>query len=338
MTNRPNAIDPFLDLIQLLRPQATLWGAIRARGRWGVSFRERHDLLFFRVDSGRCLLLRSIEEPLRLGPGDFLLIRTIAPFVLASSRKVKAVDSETLVAATRSTAMRVGVGGTEQVTIRGGRFVFDTANEELLLPLLPPLVHVALSEAKSARILALMSMNEAETDSPGPGSDLLVAGLMELLLVELLRTHNPDEYPAKTGIMHGLADPMIANALVAMHGDPGKPWTTLKLARLCGCSRSASHLRFTQTLGVAPMRYLQGWRMAVAKDELRLGNRSVAEVAFLVGFGSGASFTRAFTRVVGCSPSCFAESQTVEDNAPPHRGVSKTKTMHFRRVSSRQKV
>ena len=66
VTDRPDPMDPFLDVIRLLRPQATLWGDIRAKGRWGVSFRARQDLLFFRVDSGRCLLLRPDEEPLAL--------------------------------------------------------------------------------------------------------------------------------------------------------------------------------------------------------------------------------------------------------------------------------
>lgn len=42
--------------------------------------------------------------------------------------------------------------------------------------------------------------------------------------------------------------------------------------------------RFTSVVDVAPMRYLQRWRMAVAKDELRLGQRSVAEITLLVGF------------------------------------------------------
>ena len=71
MINRPEAIDPFLDLIRLLRPQATLWDAIRASGRWGVGFRERHDLLFFRVDCGQLLLLRANEKALILGQAIF---------------------------------------------------------------------------------------------------------------------------------------------------------------------------------------------------------------------------------------------------------------------------
>ena len=315
MTNRPSAIDPFLEVIRLLRPQATLWGAIRASGQWGVGFRERHDLLFFRVDRGQCLLLRSDQEPLHVGPGDFLLIRTIAPFVLASDLQVKPVDSETLVATTGSTTMRVGVGTTKPVTIRGGRFVFDTANEDLLFQLLPPLVRVAISETTSARILALLSMNEAENDAAAPGSEYVVARLMELLLVELLRGQALLAQPAKTRMLQGLADPVTARALVAMHGDPAKPWTTATLARLCGCSRSAFNLRFTHIVGIAPMRYLHRWRMAIAKDELRRGERNIAEIAFLIGFQSGGAFTRAFTRSVGCSPSGFVAKHCAYDNA-----------------------
>ena len=314
MTNRPNVIDPFLDLIRLLRPQATLWGAIRASGRWGVGFRERNDLLFFRIDRGHCLLLRSDAEPLRLGSGDFLLIRTIAPFVLASDPQVEPVESESLVATSQSTTMRVGVGETDPVIIRGGRFVFETSNEELLVQLLPPLVRVAVNKTASPRILALLSMNEAENNAPGPGSDFVVARLMELLLVELLRSEALVAQPAKAGMLQGLADPVTARALVALHSDAAKPWTTAKLARLCGCSRSAFNLRFTSIVGIAPMRYLHRWRMAVAKDELSRGERSVAEIAFLIGFQSSGAFTKAFTRLVGCPPSRFVEGHCATDN------------------------
>ena len=316
VTNRPNVIDPFLDLIGLLRPQATLWGAIRASGQWGVGFRERHDLLFFRVDRGHFLLLRSHQEPLQLGPGDFLLIRTNARFVLASDQQVEPVDSETLVATTRSNTMRVGVGKGEPVTIRGGRFVFDTANEELLLELLPPLVHVSVNKTKSARILDLLSMNEAESLAPGPGSDFVVARLMELLLVELIRGEALVAQPAKTGMLQGLSDRVTAKALVAIHGDPAKAWTTSKLARLGGCSRSGFNLRFTSLVGVAPMRYLHNWRMALAKDELRRGERSVAEIAFVIGFQSSGAFTKAFTRSVGCPPSKFVRGHRTTDKVP----------------------
>jgi AraC-like DNA-binding protein len=200
------------------------------------------------------------------------------------------------------------------VIIHGGRFVFDTANEQLLVDLLPPLLHVAVSKTKSTRILALLSMNEAENDAPGPASDFVVTRLMELLLVELLRGEALLAQEAKGGMLQGLADPVTSRALVALHSNAAKPWTTSKLARLCGCSRSAFNLRFTSIVGIAPMRYLHRWRKAVAKDELRQGQRSIAEIAFLVGFQSSGAFTKAFTRSVGCPPSRFVEGHRTPDN------------------------
>ena len=307
VTDRPNTIDPFVDLIRLLRPQATLWGAIRASGRWSISFRARRDVLFFRVDSGRCLLLRPDHEPLDLAPHDFVLIRTITPFTVGSDPDTKPVDSEKLVAATHSTEMHVGEGEEERVVIRGARFVFDTVNEDLLLNLLPPLVHVVFKGTGFDRTRVLLAMNEAESLTPGPGSDFVIARLMELLLVELLREEAPSAQPSQAGLLRGLADPVTARALAAMHGDVARSWTAEQLARLCGCSRSAFNQRFTSVIGVPPMRYLQQWRMAIAKDELRKGQRSVAEIALLVGFQSGGAFSTAFTRAVGCSPSNFAE-------------------------------
>ena len=133
-------------------------------------------------------------------------------------------------------------------------------------------------------------------------------------IVELLRGEAFIAQPRKTGMIHGLADPVTAKALVALHSDPAKPWTTSNLARLCGCSRSAFNLRFTTIVGVAPMRYLQRWRIAVAKDELHSGERSIAEIASLIGFHSGGTFTRAFTRAVGCSPRRFVEELRADDD------------------------
>ena len=308
VTDRPNPMDPFLDLIRLLRPEAMLWGAIHAGGRWGISFRARHDLLFFRVDRGTCLLRRPGEEALQLGPHDFVLIRAVTPFTVASDPKTEPVDSETLVTATRSTEMHVGTGDGEPVVIRGGRFVFDTVNEDLLMGLLPSVVHVASGEASSERAHALLAMNETESLAPGPGSDFVIARLMELLLVELLRSEALSAHSSQVGLLRGLADPVTAPALVAIHGDVAQPWTAGQLARLCGSSRSAFNQRFAEIVGVAPMRYLKQWRIAVSKDQLRLGQRSVAEIADLVGFQSGSAFSTAFARAVGCSPSSYVKS------------------------------
>ena len=197
-------------------------------------------------------MLRPGTAPLPLAPRDVVLARTCAPFALASEPGAKPVDSWARVAATRSTEMHVGEGTGRPVVVRGGRFVFGAADEKLLLGLFPPLVHVVAGETSSDRARTLLAMNEVESVEPGPGSKFVLARLMELLLAELLRSRPPAAQSPQTGLLAGLADPVIARALAALHGDVARPWTTAGLARLCGCSRSAFNKRFTEIVGVAP--------------------------------------------------------------------------------------
>ena len=300
-------MDPFLDLIRLLRPEATVWARIDATGSWGVSFRQHNDLLFCRVEQGECQLLRPGVAAVFLQPDDFVLVHTSTPFTLTSDPSVKPVESEAVVAAAGTTAIKVGEGTDSPVSLRGGRFVFNTANEQLLTGMFPQLIHVVSRETSSQRVRALLAMNETESNAPGPGSEFIIARLMELLLVELLRSPTLNMHPLQTGLLAGLADPGTAHALGAMHGDVAQPWTTAKLARLSGASRSAFALRFGKVVGIGPIEYLQQWRIALAKDELRGGSRSIGEIALAIGFQSGSAFSTAFTRAVGCSPKRFAE-------------------------------
>jgi AraC-like DNA-binding protein len=53
------------------------------------------------------------------------------------------------------------------------------------------------------------------------------------------------------------------------------------------------------------MEYLPAWRMAVAKDLLRRLDCGLGEIAERVGYGSASTFSTAFSRHVGQSPSQF---------------------------------
>ncbi len=317
-------MDPFLDLIHLLRPRATLWVGIEGVGRWGVSFRKRDDLLFCWVQQGKCQLTRPHVAPVHLEPDDFVLVRTDTPFTLTSDPSVEPEDSETAVALTKDTGLRLGVGTDSPVTLRGGRFVFDTANEDLLTGMLPSLVHVAAGDTSSWRVRSLLKMNETESLEPGAGSEFIIARLMELILVEILRSEtlrvnsdrSPDRKQEHSGLLAGLADPVTACALSAMHRDVSHGWTVSGLARLCGVSRSTFAARFRQIVGMGPIEYLLQWRIALARDELRRGTRSIGQIALDIGFQSSSAFSTAFTRAVGCSPKRFAIAARSECSGP----------------------
>ena len=300
-------MDPFIELIRLLRPAATLWRRIDGSGRWGVLFRKRDDLLFCWVVSGECLLVRPHLAALVLVAGDFVLIRTSTWFTLTSDATAKPEESETAFATPDMLALRLsGDGDARPVKLQGGRFLFDTANEEMLTGLLPQVVHVRAADAAMQRIHTLLDMNATESAEPRPGSDFVVARLMELILIELLRSESLRAEQQTPGMLAGLGDAVAAPALRALHANVAHGWTVAELARLAGVSRSAFADRFRQVVGKGPIEYLLDWRMARAKDELRQGVRRTAEIAFLVGFQSASAFSTAFSRKVGCSPKVFA--------------------------------
>jgi AraC-like DNA-binding protein len=167
---------------------------------------------------------------------------------------------------------------------------------------LPAIVHVR----GAARLGTLVELVGDESVAARPGRDLVLTRLVELLLIEALRTTPSDDAPA--GLLRGLADDRIAPALRELHSQVARSWTVPQLARAAALSRSAVFDRFTRTVGLPPMEYLLAWRMALAKDLLREHRLALAEVAERVGYGSASSFSTAFRRYVGQPPSRFARA------------------------------
>jgi AraC-like DNA-binding protein len=92
-----------------------------------------------------------------------------------------------------------------------------------------------------------------------------------------------------------------------MHQNIAEPWTAEALAKEVALSRSAFTDRFTTLVGVPPIRYLTSWRMETAKLQLRETAKSIAQVAYTVGYESEEAFSRAFKREVGVSPAPWRE-------------------------------
>jgi AraC-like DNA-binding protein len=118
-------------------------------------------------------------------------------------------------------------------------------------------------------------------------------------------TPTPD---APAGLLRGLGDVRLAEAIRKIHADPARSWTMAQLAKEAALSRSAFFDRFTRNVGMPPMEYLLGWRMALAKDLLRRREIDVAEVAERVGYGSASTFSTAFSRYVGQPPGRYSKA------------------------------
>lgn len=295
--------DPLSQVVTLLRPRAILAKGISGAGAWGVRYSEFGQPGFCTVLEGRCRLHVDGLDAATLETGDFVLLPTTPGFTLSGFEPAIPVRVDSHAAAGTDVEVRHGrQEGEPDARMLGGYFLFDSPDAGLLVSLLPAMVHLRGVE----RLTQWVRMVAEEARAERPGRDLILARLVEVVLIEALRSLPGEDAPP--GLLRGLSDARLAQALRQMHGDPAQPWTMAGLARHAALSRSAFFDRFVRAVGLSPMEYLLGWRMALAKDLLRRRDLALDEVARRVGYGSASTFSTAFSRHVGQPPGRFARA------------------------------
>src|SRR5258707_14180728 len=92
------------------------------------------------------------------------------------------------------------------------------------------------------------------------------------------------------------------------HARYAEPITVDDLAAAAGLSRAHFSRMFTRTFGESPGSYLRTRRLERAAALLRNTDRSVADIAVMVGLQSVGSFTTSFARVYGLPPAAYRAS------------------------------
>jgi AraC-like DNA-binding protein len=294
-------IDPLSEVISLLEPGTVLSKGISGAGKWAVRYSEFGQPSFCAVLEGSCRLMVDGHEPLTLEAGDFVLMPATPGFTMSGFEPAKPKKMDPTLSPTEE--LRHGTqGGPPDVRLLGGYFVFGSPDAALIVSLLPQLVHIR-GERRLAVMVQLVGEESREQRS---GRDLVLARLVEVLLIEALRSTTGAA--ASPGLLRGLADARLAAAIRQMHENPSRSWTIEQLAKESALSRSAFFNRFNRTVGIPPMEYLLAWRMALAKSLLRRNEHSLADVAERVGYSSASTFSTAFSRHVGQAPGSYARS------------------------------
>jgi len=297
--------DPIAAVISLLRPQAVLSKVISAAGRWSVRYGAQEHPGFCLMLDGTCFLDVDGLAPIKLQKGDFVLLPAIPGFTMSSARGIQ----PKLIRPTQTHDLRHGTqSGPPTMRQLGGYFRFDRADAQLVVALLPSIIHIQRDEPSGARLRNIVQLIGDETAAQRAGRELVLERLVEVLLVEALRSRPADAATQEKGLLAGLGDPGLARVLREMHANIARRWTVIELAKVAGMSRAAFADRFTRTVGLPPMEYLGEWRMVVAKNLLRRERLPLFKVADLVGYQSASAFSVAFSRHAGCSPSAFARA------------------------------
>jgi AraC-like DNA-binding protein len=269
-------------------------------------------ILFHVVANGRTWVEVDGEERLYAGAGDVIVLPYGDTHRMGGSAAAPCTPLGTLIAPppwVEMPVVQLGGGGAQTELVCG----YLTCDDPLFDPklrALPPIFVVSPPEGAARDwvragidyALAQTSMVQSSTSTGHLAGPVQIP---ESLLVEVLKLHLASAPAAQQGWLRAIRDPLLGPALAAIHRAPECKWTVDGLAREASTSGSVLDERFREVLGLAPIRYLAGWRMHVAGDLLRGTDLPVAVVARRVGYDAEEAFSRAFKRAQGESPSVW---------------------------------
>jgi AraC-like DNA-binding protein len=266
------------------------------------------------IARGACWGTVAGHAPMRLSEGDLLVLPQGDAHTLSSAPGMRATPDIWMFARPTTPlpiVYELGGGGPDRTRIVCGFLGCDERPFNPLLAALPAVIHLPASgqQATSGWLATVLNIAVRESGSVRAGSENILARLSELMFVEAVRRYIEALPAAGTGWLVGLRDPVVGQALAALHAEPTEAWTVERLARLVGVSRSVLAERFTELVGHPPMQYLALWRMQLASRLLAEGGQ-VAGVAGAVGYESEAAFSRAFKKLVGQAPATWRRDAT----------------------------
>lgn len=292
--------DPVAEVVTLLKPRPSIAKQVTGGGQWRVERTELGSPFYCVLLDGECRLTIAGGAPIILHTGDFLLVPEAFSFTMSSLEPpLQSAPSQRL--ETSSGVFRLGdpaVAADMRALV--GHCDFGSQDKVLLASLLPDVIHVHGAE----RLSLLATMIDEETGARRTAREVVLAHLLEVLFIEALRSAGGAD--ATPGLLRGMADPRLAPVLRRIHEGPGSGLSAAQLAREAAMSRSTFYARFQREIGVTPMDYVTGWRMALAK-QLLLRKVPAAEISERVGYGSVSAFSTAFNRHVGMSPGAFSK-------------------------------
>ncbi|WP_244464707.1 AraC family transcriptional regulator [Martelella endophytica] len=299
----PVLTDPLADIVSFLQPRAPFSKWVTGAGPWRIRREQSGQVFYSLILEGAIRFQADGRKAIELEQGDFILVPSSFGFTSTSAGEAPTPGELSAPVHLGNGALRVGrQDGPPDSQYLVGHCEFGSPDAALLVSLLPEVVVVR----RDNRLVALAKLVRDETLSKRPARDVVLERLLEVLLIEALRSTAASD--AAPGLLRGLGDPRLAEAIRAMHRDPARTWSVDELADLAALSRSSFFARFSRTLGVSPMAYLFTWRMMIARDMLKNGGHSVADIAARVGYGSSSAFSLAFTRHTGVAPAHFARA------------------------------
>jgi AraC-like DNA-binding protein len=176
-------------------------------------------------------------------------------------------------------------------------------DEELIHPILhglPEILHFTGIEHDAAIWTTAMTI-DTHLRSGGSLLEPIVDRLAEALFLQLLERHV--ETQETTGFLSSLNDRRMNLAITLLHQQLEFNWSLASLGEKTGMSRATLIRRFQEAVGMSPMAYLTQWRLMKAHSLVKYSPKTMEQISQSIGFSSSRTFSKAFVRAYGYSPS-----------------------------------
>lgn len=278
--------DVLNDILRSMTIKGSVYFCDSVQAPWTKTFAALDSASFHMVRQGGCNLTINGEMHV-LGSGDLAFIEPGCRHVLRSRPADEKLRSHTT-----------------HTVLLCGYCRFDDEPIHPLIRALPSLVVLRDHDLRQLNWLrSTLDQLSREYVWRAVSQDVVVDKLTEIMVVELLQ-HVCDR-GERRGFVNALYDRAISRALSCLHADPRRPWTLADIATRVALSRAALAKRFKQQVGSTLIDYLTQLRMHRARELLRGTDLSIQSVAAHIGYESDLSFSKAFKRVVGLTPSGY---------------------------------
>lgn len=307
--------DVLSDVLRFAELEGRVFCRATLSSPWALEIPADGLVHFHYLERGQCRLLTPGPGGERsLSAGEIVVLTRGAGYLVCDASGSAPVRIGSLVGKSprgAACALVTHGGGGEETRMLCGSFRFRTGRKALLLPQLPAVMVLGTRDEWDANLLdPILRLMVGEARRQATGTSLAVSRLVEVLFIHVLRAWlESRDLEAAAGWLRALKDARIASALGAMHAKPAHAWTVAELAAAARMSRSPFAARFRDMVGEAPLAYLTRWRMHLASGLLEEDTLGLKEVAGRVGYGSEASFSKAFKSFAGIPPGRWRERQ-----------------------------
>ena len=321
--------DVLADVLNSLEPKGRIFCRCELSAPWGIGIAPGDLSHFHFIERGTCWLrLQGEHDAIALEKGDLLLVTRGQTYQLSDAPGTPPIPLRDLAGDTEwglHAVLRHGGGG-NAARLLCGAFEFESPHAESFLTVLPKWIRVRKADRGGNEWLdstARLLLHEAHHHEMGAA--MVVTSLIDVLLVEAVRTWLREQPSGAAGWLGALRDPSIGAALGLIHRMPAKRWTVPALSAAVGLSRSPFAAKFTALVGRPPMVYLKRWRLQLAAHLIRQQTVGLSTIAERVGYETTAAFSRAFTREFGVSPGRYRQRGIADGSAG---SVARTQASH----------